>query len=268
MHPSISQWPSLEFYGGTLQDAECVLQGDYNAIWHHDNTKAFGPFGFFDVPHGKEKIDKRTMSKFNVVEAESLLALLNQFAERFASSIEKRLSIGIISPYRAQVAIIRDLLSKKAQKLPEDNNQFVMLGKLHIDVRSVDSFQGQERDIIMFSAVRSGASIGFLKDERRLNVAITRARLSLWIFGHAQCLRTAERVWASLINFCQQQKGWKDTTRMPFILPVDKVQTQMIEAKLSDDSLNLGQNQRLFIEALRELSIEKRTESKKKSKRR
>jgi superfamily I DNA and/or RNA helicase len=80
-------------------------------------------------------------------------------------SIEGKL--GIITPYKAQVELLKSLL-----KDYED------------DINTVDSFQGQERDIIIFNSVRSGKNIGFLNDLRRLNVAITRAKHYLFIVGN------------------------------------------------------------------------------------
>ena len=103
---------------------------------------------------------------------------------------------GIISPYRAQVRLIRRLL--KWQK-------FFRTLRRQISVNSVDGFQGQERDVIIISMVRDNdqGAIGFLSDLRRMNVAITRARMKLIILGNAETL-SRHRFYAQLIEHFQQ----------------------------------------------------------------
>ena len=89
--------------------------------------------------------------------------------------------MGIISPYRAQVQLLRRLIRKREYFKP-----FRHL----ISVNTVDGFQGQERDVIIISLVRSNddGQIGFLRDLRRMNVAITRARMKLIILGNVATL--------------------------------------------------------------------------------
>ena len=95
--------------------------------------------------------------------------------------LEERLDVGIISPYRAQVQLLRQLLRK---------NEALKPFRRLITVNTVDGFQGQERDIIVISLVRSNdeGQIGFLRDLRRMNVAITRARMKVIIIGDKQTL--------------------------------------------------------------------------------
>ena len=95
--------------------------------------------------------------------------------------LDERIDIGIISPYRAQVQYLRHLIKKDASLKP--------LRHL-LSVNTVDGFQGQERDIIVVSLVRSNkdGQIGFLRDLRRMNVAMTRARSKLIIIGDSHTL--------------------------------------------------------------------------------
>lgn len=95
--------------------------------------------------------------------------------------LDERIDVGIISPYRAQVQYLRQLIRRRESFRP-----FRHL----ISVNTVDGFQGQERDIILISLVRSNDSgqIGFLRDLRRMNVAITRARMKLIILGNADTM--------------------------------------------------------------------------------
>ena len=105
---------------------------------------------------------------------------MQQYFEKIGKTriLNDRLDVGVISPYRAQVQYLRKLLKKREYFKP-----FRHL----ISVNTVDGFQGQERDIILISLVRSNdeGQIGFLRDLRRMNVAITRARMKLIILGDA-----------------------------------------------------------------------------------
>jgi len=95
--------------------------------------------------------------------------------------LEERLDVGIISPYRAQVQYLRRLLKKK---------EWVRPYRQLVSVNTVDGFQGQERDIVLISLVRANdeGQIGFLRDLRRMNVAMTRARMKLIILGDASTM--------------------------------------------------------------------------------
>ena len=122
-------------------------------------------------------------SRINKAEAELTLLTLQQYFERIGKTrvLNERLDVGVISPYRAQVQYLRSQLRKKEYFKP-----FRHL----ISVNTVDGFQGQERDIIVISLVRSNdeGQIGFLRDLRRMNVAITRARMKLIIIGDPQTM--------------------------------------------------------------------------------
>ena len=120
----------------------------------------------------------------NEAEAELTLLALQAYFELIGRQrvLDERLDVGIISPYRAQVQLLRKLLRRMESLKP-----FRSL----ISINTVDGFQGQERDIIVISLVRSNdeGQIGFLRDLRRMNVAITRARMKLIILGdrHTLC---------------------------------------------------------------------------------
>lgn len=105
-------------------------------------------------------------------------------------------SIAVVTPYSAQVQLIESLL-KQSPSLAENTNS------TSIEIRSVDAFQGRERDVILFSAVRSNRDgrIGFLSDWRRLNVALTRARKGLVLVGDFDTLAPADGHWAALYKW-------------------------------------------------------------------
>jgi superfamily I DNA and/or RNA helicase len=122
-------------------------------------------------------------SVFNVSEARLTLLALQAYFELIGREriLQERLDIGVISPYRAQVQLLRQLLRK---------NEALKPFRRFITVNTVDGFQGQERDIIVISMVRSNdeGQIGFLRDLRRMNVAITRARMKVIILGDSHTL--------------------------------------------------------------------------------
>ena len=124
-----------------------------------------------------------TYSISNQKEAELTILALQAYFEMIGKEriLSERLDVGIISPYRAQVQLLYRLLRKR---------DFFKPFRRLISVNTVDGFQGQERDIIVISLVRSNdeGQIGFLRDLRRMNVAITRARMKLIILGDRQTL--------------------------------------------------------------------------------
>ena len=125
----------------------------------------------------------RGVSISNVSEAHLTLLALQAYFELIGKEriLQERIDVGIISPYRAQVQLLRQLLRK---------NESLKPFRRFITVNTVDGFQGQERDIIVISLVRSNdeGQIGFLRDLRRMNVAITRARMKVIILGDRHTL--------------------------------------------------------------------------------
>jgi len=130
-----------------------------------------------------------TESKSNPEE----VGLLQRHFESTFSGNTKNISFGIISPYRAQVV----LLQNELEPIRKSSGDFV--------VNTIDSFQGQERDVIYISMVRSNdkSEIGFLKDYRRMNVAMTRARKKLIIIGDSATLGN-DRFYQKLFEYCER----------------------------------------------------------------
>ena len=118
--------------------------------------------------------------------------------------LDERLDVGIISPYRAQVQLLRRMLKQ---------SEFFKPFRRLISVNTVDGFQGQERDIIVISMVRSNdeGQIGFLRDLRRMNVAMTRARMKLIILGDRSTL-TRHPFYRKLWQYVKSLKEANDTT--------------------------------------------------------
>ena len=177
MHEDIMRFSSDWFYHNELKSAPEV---SHRGILHLDT-----PVVWFDTSECDftEDTKAETMSRINKAEAELLVDQLKTYIEKISKErvLEESIDFGLISPYRAQVQYIRGLIKRNAFFKP--------LRKL-ITVHTVDGFQGQERDVIMISLVRANedGKIGFLNDLRRMNVAITRARMKLMILGDASTL--------------------------------------------------------------------------------
>ena len=172
MNEEIMRFSSDWFYGNQVESAPEVK---YRSILDLDVPMEWVDTSELDV---KEQFVGESFGRINKAEAELTLLTLQQYFERIGKTrvLNERLDVGVISPYRAQVQYLRSQLKKKEYFKP-----FRHL----ITVNTVDGFQGQERDIIVISLVRSNdeGQIGFLRDLRRMNVAITRARMKLIILG-------------------------------------------------------------------------------------
>ncbi|KAF9435487.1 DEAD-box type RNA helicase [Entomortierella beljakovae] len=185
MHPDISAFPSREFYKSLLKDGPGMAEKT-RAEWHSNSIMT--PYRFFDVYQGQEKIGL-SHSQHNPIEAEAAAALLEGLCNGNPKLNFFR-RVGVISPYKQQVRTLKEYFQRVFGKEILEA----------VDFNTVDGFQGQEKDIIIFSCVRASSygSVGFLADIRRMNVALTRARQSLFILGHAETLRR-ERIWGDLV---------------------------------------------------------------------
>ncbi|GME86873.1 unnamed protein product [[Candida] boidinii] len=192
MHPDISRFPSKEFYNSKLLDGPNMAEINKRP-WH--NINIFTPYKFFDIK-GKQEQNQQTMSLYNRTEAkiatEMVSKLFNSYPDENWSS-----KIGIISPYKEQVRCLRDSFIR----------EFGFNITKEIDFNTVDGFQGQEKEIIIFSCVRGSddSGIGFLSDVRRMNVALTRARTSMWILGSKSSL-VQNRTWRDLISDAESRE--------------------------------------------------------------
>lgn len=182
MNEEIMRFSSDWFYGNLVESAPEVK---FRSILDLDLPMTWVDTSKFDIPDDcdvsfKEEFVGESFGRINRAEAELTLLALEQYFEKIGKTrvLNERLDVGVISPYRAQVQYLRRLLKKREYFKPFRNL---------ISVNTVDGFQGQERDIILISLVRSNdeGQIGFLRDLRRMNVAITRARMKLIILGDA-----------------------------------------------------------------------------------
>ena len=200
MCDEIMQFPNREFYDGQLHSDPSVK---YRGILDWDTAiewiESEEPIESLESPENLDRLDRLDrpeppespgellasdgLSRINPAEARQALQALRNYIERIGRDriLHERLDIGIISPYKGQVQLLRRMLRRDSYWKP--------LRHL-ISVNTVDGFQGQERDIILISMVRNNeqGQVGFLSDLRRMNVAITRARMKLIIIGHSPTL--------------------------------------------------------------------------------
>lgn len=190
MAPQIMAFPSKWFYGGKVKTAEAVMQRrsilDYDIPieWRDDNRPdADDQTDAAAQPDIQEAFVGETFGRVNRGEAQLALDTLRSYIEKIGRRrmLDERIDVGLISPYRAQVQFLRQLVKR---------DEFLKPVRRLVTVNTVDGFQGQERDIIIISMVRANAEgqIGFLRDLRRMNVAITRARQKLIIIGDVATL--------------------------------------------------------------------------------
>ena len=188
----MSNFPSLTFYEGSLQNGisknERILEG-FKFPWPQVEKPMF-----FYHSVSNEEISASGTSFLNRKETENVEAVVSAF---FNAGLRPD-QIGIITPYEGQRAFIMNYMQRHGQLDPSFYKE--------IEVASVDSFQGREKDFILFSCVRSNeaSGIGFLNDPRRLNVALTRAKYGLIILGNAKVLSKHD-LWNNLLNEYKNQ---------------------------------------------------------------
>lgn len=177
MHQDIMCFSSHWFYQDELKAApevsdRGILTYETPVVW----------FDTADCDFEEDQLSE-SLSRINKQEAALLVEQLQIYIEKITKErvLDERIDFGLISPYKSQVQYIRGLIKR---------NAFFKPFRKLITVHTVDGFQGQERDVIMISLVRANdqGNIGFLNDLRRMNVAITRARMKLIILGDASTL--------------------------------------------------------------------------------
>ncbi|KAJ8770587.1 hypothetical protein K2173_018078 [Erythroxylum novogranatense] len=187
MHPSISLFPNKEFYAMQIQDAPTVQGNNYHKKFLQGNL--YGPYSFINIAHGEEQFNDGHSCR-NMVEAALVSDIVARLYKEFITT-RKKMSIGVISPYKAQVHAIEEKIDKLN----------IAEGKFSVSVRSVDGFQGGEEDVIIMSTVRcnGGGYVGFLANLQRVNVSLTRARYCLWILGSGATLINSDSIWKKLV---------------------------------------------------------------------
>ncbi|KAK6456094.1 P-loop containing nucleoside triphosphate hydrolase protein [Scheffersomyces xylosifermentans] len=219
MHPQISDFPRNRFYGGLLKDGIEAKDRHVTAI--HD------PVYFWDTKgKAREQSVRHRLREdrgFTYVNREEINYIAQVLRTLIYEKNIKKTDIGIITPYSGQRDLISSILVKD-ELINPDGDQI----KIEIDIddirndskpitihlvsgimiASIDAFQGREKDFLVMSCVRSNpeGKIGFLKDERRLNVALTRAKFGLVMIGDVSCLKRGDPLWKEYMKYLQDKK--------------------------------------------------------------
>ena len=195
MNEEIMHFSSRWFYDGRLQAAPEVK---YRGLLDFDTPIEWIETDELDSP---EEFVGENYGRINKPEAELTVAQLKAYITKIGRErfLEERIDVGVISPYKAQVQYLRQLLRR---------DEFFKPYRHALTVNTVDGFQGQERDVILISLVRANeeGQIGFLGDLRRMNVAMTRARMKLIILGNAATL-TRHTFYRQLYAYVKQVGG-------------------------------------------------------------
>jgi senataxin len=220
----IRQFPGSEFYGGRLLDGRTLVP--YTDLAPRLDTtqpllrepalyasEVFGPVRFFNiVPRAPPRSSYENPAEARVVArlAISLFmagvkAPLGGKAGGMEAKLDLRGKVGVVTPYRKQVGLVKDALRDDL-----DHGGKSERSKSWVKVATVDGFQGQEQEVILISCVRTSRThdgrrggIGFLREKRRLNVALTRAKSAVLIVGDAAWLARHDPTWRRLVDFCR-----------------------------------------------------------------
>lgn len=224
MHPALSEFPSNMFYEGSLQNG---VTSDQRLL-----DEASFPWPVYDNPmmfwanFGREEISGSGNSFLNRVEAMNVEKIVTKL---FRDGIKPE-QIGVITPYEGQRAFLIQYLSLNSTLIDKRNEY------LEIEVTSVDAFQGREKDFIILSCVRAneGQNIGFLKDPRRLNVALTRAKYGLIILGNPRSL-SRNTLWNHLLIHFRERGCLVEG-------PIDNLQLSMVPLNTKTKGFLPGSN--------------------------
>ena len=205
MQTNIRKFISNLFYDNKLQDSP-----DENYIGKINNNMIYKiidinkNFSYFDINFSEESMDNSMKSYYNWTEIDFVYLLMKRINNNLRKIYKDReYKYAVITPYQAQV-----------KKFKEEKYNYRELSEIDLAINTVDSFQGQERDIVIFSTVRSNNKnnnnntnndvIGFMSDFRRMNVALSRAKFGCFIVGNSQKFKN-DPYWEKLINFCQEK---------------------------------------------------------------
>lgn len=200
MHPALSEFPSNMFYEGSLQNGVTKMERKLQSICGFAGKEDFPwpvpdkPLFFYSIS-GMEEISASGTSYLNRTEASYVEKIVTYFFKMGVTPSQ----IGVITPYDGQKKYVSEYMRRSG---PLSSSLYE-----NIEVASVDAFQGREKDFILVSCVRASDSqgIGFLSDPRRLNVALTRARLGLILLGNPRVL-SKNPLWAALLLYFKENE--------------------------------------------------------------
>ncbi|KAH0687926.1 hypothetical protein KY290_016580 [Solanum tuberosum] len=231
MHPKISLFPNNEFYEKKIMDGPNVTAAIYEKRFLKGDI--FGSYSFINLSSGNEEQDERHSTR-NKAEAFVVAEIVANLHKESISSKQK-VRVACISPYKAQVFAIQQILGKKYSTDVKSD--------FSVNVRSVDGFQGGEEDVIIIFTVRcnGNGSVGFLSNLQRGNVTLTRARYCLWILGNGTTLVNSGSIWKNLVIDSKahsplfQTAKWKVTFSENFTKSIARIK----DAEISKEVMTL-----------------------------
>ncbi|CEG00009.1 P-loop containing nucleoside triphosphate hydrolase [Ostreococcus tauri] len=193
MHPAISHFPSHSFYNGLVKSGTPAKDrpAPKGFQWPIPSV----PIAFCPTPENSKETNDN-LSYSNRVEAERVLEILLGV---LSAGELRPCHVGIVTPYAAQVKLIRSMLRQRGVRTGVDRDT----GEAGIEVSSVDGYQGREKELMIVSTVRANDlnTIGFVADARRCNVTLTRARRGVIVVGHASTLSKDRRTWGPWVRW-------------------------------------------------------------------
>lgn len=227
MHPSISQFPNRQFYQNKIQDGPNVKCEAHKKKFL--DGLMYGPCSFINISGASDHVDG-SHSKKNLVEAFVVAGIVAKL-HRESTVSKQKIRVGCVSPYKDQVYAIQERLGETYNTDAESD--------FSVDVRSVDGFQGGEEDVIIISTVRcnGSGSVGFLANLQRTNVALTRARLCLWILGNSTTLESSGTIWGKLVSDLKARRCFFDANEDKDL--VQAMSCAFLELKQFDKMLNV-----------------------------
>ena len=229
MHPALAEWPSKAFYGGRVSSNPTPVDRPpaLGLPWPSKTTGTYGriPMAFVEID-GQERRAPDGLSILNEAEARAAVAVVETLlaASPRDTLVDGMLSvrspgdIGVIAPYAAQVRRLRELWASSPAYInsaadfsatsdkPGWDVDAEARAERELEVHSVDGFQGREKEVIVLCTVRanSGGSLGFVADDRRLNVAVTRAKRGLVVLGNRATL-SSDKTWREWIRWVDKR---------------------------------------------------------------
>ena len=221
MHPDISEFSRNRFYGGLLKDG-------IDSSARHIEGVTSSPLYFWDTKGNAREQSVRNFLRedrgYTYTNRDEIAYIQQVLRTLIISKGVKRDQIGIVTPYSGQRDLISSVLvndeiinpTNEQMKTEVDIDDLKNDSKpvtIHIVsgimIASIDAFQGREKDFMVMSCVRSNTKgvIGFLKDERRLNVALTRAKYSLIMIGDVECLKRGDKLWKDYLEYLDTKKA-------------------------------------------------------------
>jgi regulator of nonsense transcripts 1 len=197
MHPALAEFPSREFYRGKVDSSPDRSPGrDFGLPFPNPRI----PMVFVNVPYGREQNSGDGNSYLNIGETLSVANILIGLREAGVPAE----SIGVITFYAAAVDAANELLPKLVWTDEEDEEEWLE----NVEIGTVDSYEGREKDYVILMCVRSNDAqkLGFLCDTGRMNVALTRARNGLLVVGNLDTLKSPKSgSWHRFVEHCQKQ---------------------------------------------------------------